>query len=72
NTGADFNKKIKDLPQTEKIKPVLIALQSGNVKKEENAMPDQQVAKADETIVSRLKKAGVIVVPVAQNSNYLS
>lgn len=72
NTGADFNKKVKDLPQTEKIKPVLAALQSGNVKKEANGAPDQQVAKADAKIVDRLKKAGVMVVPVAQNSNYLS
>lgn len=72
NTGADFTKKVKELPQTEKIKPVLAALQSGNFKKEESIIPDQQVAKADQTIVGRLKQAGVVVVPVAQNSNYLA
>ena len=29
NTGADFNKKIKELPQTSQVKPILLALQTG-------------------------------------------
>jgi uncharacterized membrane protein/mono/diheme cytochrome c family protein len=75
STGADFTKKIKDLPQTEKIKPVLLALQTGSSSGNENNqadIPQQAVIKADDTAMAKLKRAGVIIVPVAQNSNYLS
>jgi len=73
NTGADFNKKVKDLPQTNEIKPILLALQSGAIGEERKAIdvPEATVGKAGEDAVDRLKKAGVMVMPVAQNSNYL-
>ena len=74
NTGADFNKKVKDLQQTERIKPVLLSLQSGSAGEESKAtdVPEAPVSKGNDEAVNRLKKAGVIVMPVAQNSNYLS
>lgn len=72
NTGADFNKKVKALPQTEKIKPVLLALQSGSSDPTQAGdIPEAAVSKAKEEDINRLKKAGVIITPVAQNSNYL-
>jgi uncharacterized membrane protein/mono/diheme cytochrome c family protein len=74
NTGADFNKKVRDLQQTERVKPVLLSLQSGSASEDTKAtdVPETPVSKADDEAVNRLKKAGVIVMPVAQNSNYLS
>lgn len=74
NSGAHFNKKVKELPQTEKIKPALLSLQAGATDKEQRIsdVPEEPVVKADEATISRLKKAGVLVIPVAQNSNYLS
>lgn len=74
STGADFNKKVKDLPQTDKIKPILLALQSGTSGEDKKAsdVPEAAVSKPDEEAVSRLRKAGVMIIPVAQNSNYLS
>ena len=74
STGADFQKKVKELPQTEKIKPVLLALQSGASGSEQKVadVPEAPVEKASEAVIRRLQNAGVIVVPVAQNSNYLS
>jgi mono/diheme cytochrome c family protein len=74
SSGADFNKKIKELPQTDKIKPALLALQSLPVK-EENKITDvplKQVAKASDSALKKLKALGVMVIPVAQSSNYLS
>ena len=73
-SGADFNKKVKDLPQTNEIRPILLALQSGAIGEERKAadVPEATVGKADEETVDRLKKAGVMLMPVAQNSNYLS
>ena len=74
NTGADFNKKIKDLQQTERVKSVLLSLQSGSSGDENKStdVPEALVAKADDEAINRLKKAGVMVMPVAKNSNYLS
>lgn len=74
STGADVSKKIKDLPQTEKIKTMLTALQTGEQVEEKQAVdiPAKAVAAADEKAITALKNAGVMIVPVAQNSNYLS
>lgn len=73
SSGADFNKKVKELPQTEKIKPALLALQTGKVQEEAIVadIPDLAVEKADDKIIQQLKQRGIAVVPVAQNSNYL-
>jgi mono/diheme cytochrome c family protein/uncharacterized membrane protein len=74
NSGADFNKKVKELPQSEKVKPILLAFQTGATGEDLKAtdVPEALVGKADEGAVDRLRKAGVMVMPVAQNSNYLS
>lgn len=74
NSGAHFSKKVKELPQTEKIKPVLLSLQAGSSDNKEAIadVPKEPVVKADEDLIKRLQNAGVLVVPVAQNSNYLT
>ena len=74
STGADFNKKIKEFSPTEKIKPALIALQSGQPKQEIKLsdIPEKPVEKADDEVIKKLKERGVAITPVAQNSNYLS
>lgn len=75
NNGAPFNKKVKELQQPESIKPVLLALQKGTASPKENkvaAIPEKEVGPADEKALKTLKNAGVMIVPVAQNSNYLS
>lgn len=74
STGADFTKKVKELPQTEKIKPTLLSLEAGS-SDAESAMTDvpaDPVSKPDEKTIERLKNAGVMVIPVAKSSNYLS
>ena len=50
STGADFTKKIKDLPQTDKIRPVLDALQTGSSASDNTAadIPQAEVKKADD------------------------
>ena len=69
-TGASFDKKAKELEQPEKIKPVLLALQK-EVKKVPPDLPQTPVDKADEKAIQKLKDSGIVVLPVAQNSNYL-
>ena len=74
NGGADFNKKVKDITQAENIKPVLQSLQSGKIKEEItfSDIPEQPVEKALATAIQQLQLRGIAIMPVAQNSNYLS
>lgn len=74
NSGADFNKKVKDLAQSEKIKPVLLSLESAEIREAEKLsdIPDQAVEKADAKAIQLLKERGIAISPVAENSNYLS
>ena len=70
--GAPFSKKVVELKQTEKLKPVLAALEHGVLKKlDVPMMPAEPVAPADTGAVNALKRRGVLVLPLAQNSNYL-
>lgn len=72
--GADFKKKVKDIPQEGKIKAYLLALQSDQVnieKKELPIVPEKPVEAGDEKIILALREKGVIVIPVSRNSNYL-
>ncbi len=71
--GADFSKKIKELPQPAKIRPALLAMQgNGNmVRKIINNVPSAPVEPADPKAIEALSNKGVVVMQVAQNSNYL-
>lgn len=71
-SGASFDKKVKDIEQPEKIKPILLALQNEPEEfKVELDIPEQPVDKADEGPIEKLRATGAVVLPVAQNSNYL-
>ena len=70
-TGATFDKKAKELEQPEKIKPILLSLQK-EVKKIPPDVPQAIVEKADDKALQKLKQRGIVVLPVAQNSNYLT
>ncbi len=70
--GANFTGKVKEFQQPDKIKPVLLALQKApEVKKGLTGIPAGPVEKADDKIIEELKDNHVVVLPVAQNSNYL-
>jgi uncharacterized membrane protein/mono/diheme cytochrome c family protein len=72
-TGATFDKKVKDLPQNEKIKPTLAALQNGPKKEVKPVLilPDEPVDAADQKAIEVLRAKSIVVIPLAQNSNYL-
>ncbi len=75
NNGADFKKKFKDLPQGDDIKPVLASLQKGEdatADIKNNDIPTEEISAADDKALKKLADAGVTIVPVAQNTNYLS
>ncbi|HEX5024687.1 MAG TPA: c-type cytochrome domain-containing protein [Agriterribacter sp.] len=73
DAGASFNKPVSALAQDEKIKPLLLALQSDHlVAPAKPEVPEEPVAKAPREALIALQKMGVTVVPVADGSNYLS
>lgn len=70
--GASFGRQVKEVTQPEKIVPVLLALQKITVTEKEGFdIPAAPVDAADASVISKLKSWGVVVLPVAQNSNYL-
>lgn len=74
SNGADFTKKVKELGQPDKIKPILSSLQQPivPVRKETPEIPTADVDKANEKTLAALKARGIIILPVALNSNYLT
>jgi uncharacterized membrane protein len=72
NNHADMKKKVKELDQPAKIKPILLALQRPEIiKKESTDIPIAAVEKADDNVIKQLIQKGIVILPVAQNSNYL-
>ena len=72
-SGAPLDKKVKQLEQPEELKPALLALQKVDVKKViVPDLPSKPVSKANDDAIKKLKDIGVVVEPVAQNTNYLS
>jgi hypothetical protein len=70
--NADTKKKVKELVQTEKIKPILMALQTPVVEqKPRTDIPAVEIEKADDKIIEQLKARNIMVLPVAQNTHYL-
>ncbi|MFM9837402.1 MAG: c-type cytochrome domain-containing protein [Cyclobacteriaceae bacterium] len=67
-SGADFEKTISELKQVNQIKAIL------NLSNETKLsdVPIEEVSAADEATITKLKQLEVMIVPVAQNSNYLS
>ncbi len=73
STGAEFNKRVKDLNQPENLKPILLALQEvPEVEMKLSSVPDAPVEQAPTAIIEKLREKGVIILPVANASNYLS
>lgn len=71
-SGASFNKKVKDLEQPDNIKTTLLDLQKAPEVKALPDLPLGEVGKADDAAIKKLQDKGIVVMPVAQNSNYLS
>lgn len=72
--GADFNKKVNELQQDDKIKKLLLAMEATNSpsKNETLLIHAEPVQAADPKAIKALLAKGVMVLPVANESNYLS
>ncbi len=66
-----FTKKVKELTQNDQIQPALLAMQSAAVTMKKPSIPEAAVKEASPSSLNALRNAGIVVLPVAANSNYL-
>jgi uncharacterized membrane protein len=69
-SGADFEMKVSASKEHKKIRTYFASLLEQS--KKEKLIPEEEPNPADKKIVDELKQMGVIVLPVAAESNYLS
>jgi len=72
--GGDYHKKVDDLKQDEKTKSLLNSIQAGIVptkETRESDWPEAKVSPANTHVIEQLKDAGVTIIPISANSNYL-
>ncbi len=72
-SGGDFNKKVKELNPTDSDKKALLSFQSVHEQSRlESMIPDEKMAIPSAKALDILKKAGVVILPIMTESNYLS
>jgi uncharacterized membrane protein len=71
NNGADFKAKVKDIPQDAAIKTSLIKLQGVQTEETFEVAELPKVDAASNALIEELKRAGVVLVPLASGSNLL-
>ncbi|MEM9886390.1 MAG: c-type cytochrome domain-containing protein [Bacteroidota bacterium] len=70
--GASFDKKIKELPEYEADLAFLVSFTHQETTNTAPYLPEVTVEAAQPAVLDQLKAQGVIALPVALNSNYLS
>jgi uncharacterized membrane protein/mono/diheme cytochrome c family protein len=68
--GADFNKKVAQLPSDEKINAILKTYTQAEVA-QESAVFKQSVDAADEADLARIRKHGLLANPISKDQNYI-
>ncbi len=69
--GLTFDKKVKDIEQTDAVKAIFANFNTSVVKKENPFIPTQTVEAADEKLIDSVRKQGILLMPVAPQSPYL-
>jgi len=67
-TGADFKKSLKETGQLASVEKIMSSEKTVII----SDVPTDEIRVADQTILNDLQKLGVVVIPVASGSNYLS
>jgi hypothetical protein len=71
-TGASFDKSVNALNPTENVKSILVSLQKPTVPAPQTMdLPAEKIDPASARALQELKDAGVLVLPIAKDSNYL-
>jgi len=67
-SGADFKKSVRDGGQLATLEKIMGSEKSAS----RTDVPDEETEAADNAVIAGLQKLGVVIIPVATNSNYLS
>ena len=71
--GAPFDKKVQDVEQSPGISNVLASLGKSEIESKVPAsVPEEPVDEAPQDVLAKLRKSGVVVLPVHRDSHYLS
>jgi len=68
SSGADFNKTIAESGVLDKITTILTSSSKVSL----SDVPARSVNPANEEVLSQLRNLGVVILPIAENSNYLN
>jgi uncharacterized membrane protein len=66
--GANIEKRVRDLAKPDKMKTYIASLQSVAT---QHWVPTDKVIEPDQQTITTLKSRGILVLPVAQESNYI-
>ena len=69
--GADFTKKVAQLPSDAKIKPVLASYAKGEVKQDESPVFKKSIDAADEADLARIRKHGLRANPISKDQAFI-
>ena len=69
--GLTFDKKVKDIEQPDAIKAIFANYRTNVAKKENPFIPTQLIESADEKLLDSARKKGILLMPLAPQSNYL-
>ncbi|MEN9685213.1 MAG: hypothetical protein RLZZ28_999 [Bacteroidota bacterium] len=72
SSKSGFDKKVKEVTRDNRLLPALLALSTATPVKKKPAMPANPIEKASPAMLDSLRNAGIIVLPVSLNTNYLS
>ncbi len=74
--GADFKKKVADVPQNDKIKVVLAGISKGapleEPKKEISEIPTSPVKAPEAAVLAKIRTLGVVVSPLTHDNQFIS
>ncbi|NDC78035.1 MAG: hypothetical protein EBZ67_09220 [Chitinophagia bacterium] len=73
-TGHDFQKKVRDIPQTESDKTFLASFRTGSSSKSATSpslLPVEEVQAAPASVLQALRSLGILVMPLDPSRNYL-
>jgi uncharacterized membrane protein len=70
--GARFSGKVKEMDQPAQMKAVLVSFQQTTRTDTMSFIPSEPVAKGDQKVFDKLIARGIMVEPLARESNYLS
>lgn len=72
DAGVSFDKKVKELEQNPEIKSILKRLANKETVVSVSDLPETDIKAANAITLQKIKESRITILPVAQNSNYLT